>query len=75
MEENVLANTAPYWLKKKKNLHKYINKVFSASCEFLTSDIFHINVDSTAISAEMHFLQLVRLGKCKLIVKLLIMIC
>lgn len=50
MEENVLANTAPYWL--KKNLHKYINKVFSASCEFLTSDIFHINVDSTAISAE-----------------------
>lgn len=54
MEENVLANTAPYWLKKKKkkNLHKYINKVFSASCEFLTSDIFHINVDSTAISAE-----------------------
>lgn len=53
MEENVLANTAPYWL--KKNLHKYINKVFSASCEFLTSDIFHINVDSTAISADSTF--------------------
>lgn len=59
-----------------KTLHKYINKVFSASCEFLTSDIFHINVDSTAISVvRQHFLQLVRLGICKLIVKLLITIC